>query len=131
MCDFGIPHPRFPVAIQNYRDLIVWQKSMDLTTAVYRLAGSFPANERFGLTSQMQRSAVSVPTNIAEGHERHSRGDFRRHVSIASGSLAELETHLEIATRLGYLAPGATDEPRLLTVEVGRMLSTLLRRLRT
>ncbi len=118
------------MAIQNYRDLIVWQKSMDLAMTAYRLTESFPSRERFGLAVQLQRSAVSVPANIAEGHERHSRGDFRRHVSIASGSLAELETHLELSVRLGYLSAEFLGEARLLTVEVGRMLSTLLRRLR-
>ena len=118
------------MTIRDYRDLIVWQKSMDLTTIAYRLTDLFPAKERFGLVSQVQRRAASIPTNIAEGHERHSGGDFRRHVSIASGSLAELETHLEIVRRLGYVSEDSLAGPRLLTVKVGRMLSTLLRKLR-
>lgn len=117
--------------IRNYRDLIVWQKSVELATSVYRLTESFPTKERFGLSVQMQRCAVSISSNIAEGHERHSRGDFRRHVSIASGSLAELETQLEIASRLGYSSAGGLEEIRLMTMEVGRIISTLLRRLRS
>jgi four helix bundle protein len=104
---------------------------MELTTSVYRLSEGFPPAERFGLAAQMRRSAVSIPANIAEGHERHSRGDYRHHVSIAGGSLAELETHVELAVRLGYLGVDAVTAPRLLMVEVGRMLSSLLRRLRT
>ena len=104
---------------------------MELTTSVYRLSEGLPPAERFGLAAQMRRSAVSIPANIAEGHERHSRGDYRHHVSIASGSLAELETHLELTVRLGYWGEDAVKAPRLLTVEVGRMLSSLLRRLRT
>ena len=116
--------------IRTYRDLIVWQKSMELATLAYHLSKLLPSNERFGLAVQLQRCAVSIPSNIAEGHERHSRGDFRRHVSIASGSLAELETQMEIA-RLAYLPAQLLGEPRELTVEVGRMLSTLLRRLRS
>ena len=119
------------MTIRDYRDLIVWQKSVDLATKVYRLTNAFPAGERFGLVTQMQRAVVSIPANLAEGHERHSRGDFRRPVSIASGSLAELETHIEIAQRLGYTTANLLEEIRLGTVEVGRMLSTLLRRLRT
>jgi four helix bundle protein len=119
------------VAIKTFRDLIVWQKSMQLVMSVYHVSEHLPAVEKFGLGSQLRRSAVSVPANIAEGHERHSRGDFRRHVSIASGSLAELETHLEIGRRLGYVETASLEEAQLLTTEVGRMLSTLLRRLRT
>lgn len=115
--------------IRSYRDLIVWQKSMDLTVAVYRLSRQLPAAERFGLMSQVQRAAASVPANIAEGHERRSRGDFRRFVSVARGSLAEVETHLELIDRLDYVAKEVTKPLELLASEVGRMLSVLLRRL--
>jgi len=104
---------------------------MDLATTVYRITKAFPSEERFGITSQLRRSVTSIPANVAEGHERHSRGDYRRHVSIASGSLAELETHLEIALRMEYLTPELFGEIRSSTVEVGRMLAALLRRLRS
>jgi len=119
------------MGIRSYRDLILWQKSMDLATTIYRITEPFPAQEQFGLTSQLRRGATSIPANLAEGHSRHSRGDYRRHVSIASGSLAELETNLEIVSRLGYLAA----EPLVTTLaqagEVGRMLTVLLARLRS
>jgi four helix bundle protein len=118
------------MAIKSYRDLIVWQKSLDLVCEVYRLTDRFPSGDRFGLTFQMRRAATSIASNIAEGHERHGRGDFRRFVSIALGSLAELETQIELGTRLGFV-----DSARIATVngvadQVGRMLGTMLRRLR-
>jgi four helix bundle protein len=119
------------MSIRDYRDLIVWQKAVDLATVVFRLTNELPSSERFGLVVQMRRAAVSIPSNIAEGHERHSRGDFRRHVSMASGSLAELETQLEVSRRIGYTSDRPLEAVRLLTMEVGRMLSALLRRLRS
>jgi len=113
------------VRIRSYRDLEVWQKAMDLVEDCYRLTGEFPKNEAYGLTGQLQRSAVSVPANIAEGRERAGTREFLRHLSIACGSLAELETHLLIARRLNYLAE--EDLRRLMdkTAEVGRMLNGL------
>jgi len=117
--------------IRSYRDLIVWQKSMELATTVYRITEPFPAPERFGLTSQLRLGATSIPANLAEGHSRHSRGDYRRHVSIASGSLAELETNLEIASRLCYLMAEPLAAALAQAGEVGRMLTVLLARLRT
>jgi four helix bundle protein len=109
----------------KYSDLLVWQKAMDLVEAVYGATRQLPADERFGLVSQLQRSAVSIPSNIAEGHGRKSTGAYLRHLSIASGSLMELETQLQIATRLGYLTPDilATLMPR--TEEIGKMLAGL------
>jgi four helix bundle protein len=115
--------------MQSYRDLIAWQKSVDLVTEIYRITQSFPKTEQFGLCSQMQRAAVSIPSNIAEGHALRQTQAYLRHLAIASGSLAELETQLEISKRLGYLQP--TDQ--ILTErtnEVGRLVSGLRRSLR-
>jgi len=83
-----------------YRELVVWQKAMSLAEAAYAVAGLLPDSERFGLSSQIRRAAISVPSNIAEGHERRSRAEYRRFIAIACGSLAELETQLELANRL-------------------------------
>lgn len=88
--------------ISSYRDLRVWQAAMELVEQVYYLTRKFPKEELFGLTSQMRRAAVSIPSNIAEGHTREHRKEYLHHLSIVQGSLAELETHLEIATRLRY-----------------------------
>jgi four helix bundle protein len=93
--------------MHGYRDLLVRQKSMDLVTRVYRITRAFPKSEIYGLASQMQRAAISIPSNIAEGHGLKQSLGYARHLAIASGSLAELETQLEIASRLGYLK---TDE---------------------
>jgi four helix bundle protein len=89
--------------MQGYKELIVWQKAMDLVVTTYRITQSFPRTEVYGLASQMQRAAVSVPSNIAEGHGLKQTQAYSRHIAIAGGSLAELETQLEIADRLGYL----------------------------
>ena len=86
--------------VWSYRELIVWQKAMALAEASYAIADELPDIERFGLASQMRRSAVSVASNIAEGHERRSRADYRRFIAISCGSLAELETQLELSLRL-------------------------------
>ena len=98
---------------------------MDLVEKVYEASRALPAEERFGLASQMQRAAVSVPSNIAEGHSRKATGAFLNHLSIAAGSLAELETQVHVAKRLGYI--GADVESSLLGAadEIGRMLSGL------
>jgi four helix bundle protein len=116
--------------IKSYRDLIVWQKSMTLAVEIYRLGRRLPPRERFGFSSQVQRASVSIPANLAEGHSRGSRGDFRRHVSVARGSLAELETHLELVRRIGLISAKETAAAESLAGEVGRMLSALLRRLK-
>ena len=96
----------------------VWQDSMDLVEAVYRLSGAFPAAENYGLRGQIRRAAVSVPSNIAEGHARSSTKEYLHHLAMAQGSLAELETQLEIALRLRYLSqeeaiPCASDIQKL------------------
>jgi four helix bundle protein len=87
----------------HFRELRVWQGGMDLVESVYRISGGFPKSEAYGLTSQMRRAAVSVPSNIAEGQTRTSTKEFLHHISIAQASLAEVETQLEIAVRLGFV----------------------------
>jgi four helix bundle protein len=116
--------------IRNYRDLGVWQKGMDIALAVYQVTKQFPDDERFGLTSQLRRAAVSVPANIAEGHARSTTKDYLRFVSIAIGSLAETATFIELAGRLNY---GSVEELRKiyeLTNEERRMLRALQKSLR-
>lgn len=117
--------------IVSYRDLLVWQLGMDLVARVYALTRGFPADERFGLTSQARRAAVSVPANIAEGRTRTHRKVYLHHLSIAVGSLSELETHLLIAAKLGYLKQEDVAEALVTTGRLGRMLHGLARRLRT
>jgi four helix bundle protein len=113
----------------SYRDLEVWQKSMTLAVAVYKITADFPKHELYGLTSQMRRAAVSVPANIAEGRGRWYRGEFAHHCAIARGSLMELDTYLELAIRLGY-ARRQTFEPAIgLADELSRMLTMLIRAL--
>ncbi|MFQ5586379.1 MAG: four helix bundle protein [Thermodesulfobacteriota bacterium] len=118
------------MTIQTYRDLEVWQEAMSLTTEVYHLTRSYPREETYGLTSQTQRAAVSVPANIAEGHSRKSRKEFHHHVSIARGSLAELETHLLLAHRLEYLTRQEMEKVWEMAQRVGRLVNGLLRSLK-
>lgn len=91
------------MAIEGFRDLRVWQSAMDLVEEVYGVTGQYPKHETYGLASQTQRAAVSVPSNIAEGHTRHHLKEYLHHLSMAQASLAEVETQLEIAGRLKYL----------------------------
>ena len=111
--------------IESYRSLLVWQKSVDFAVLIYGLAGRFPRHEQYGLVSQMQRAAVSIASNIAEGKERQSDRDFARFITIAMGSLAELETQLLIAQRLGYLTESDWHEILPLSDEIGKMLRSL------
>lgn len=112
----------------DYRDLIAWQKSMTLAEAVYRETGNFPLEERYGLTAQMRKAAVSIPSNIAEGQGRRSSDEeFARFLRIALGSNCELDTQLELASRLGFIEPPASNRLRPLVEEVGRLVSGLLR----
>ena len=90
--------------VRSFHDLVVWQRGMDLAEEVYRTSAQMPPDERFGLTSQMRRAATSVPANIAEGHARESRKDYLRFLVIARGSLAELQTHILLAERLGLMS---------------------------
>jgi four helix bundle protein len=116
--------------VSSYRDLKVWQLGVKLSLAVYEATRSFPSEERFGLTSQLRRCAVSVPSNIAEGNARESTKDYLRHLSIASGSLAELETQLIIASQLGFLTPLAVEKLQSMCDEESRMLRSLQQALR-
>lgn len=118
------------MTVKSYRDLDVWQKAVDLVVDCYALTERFPRQEVCGLTSQMQRAAVSVPANTAEGQGRSSRKEFLHHLSIAHGSLAELETHLEIATRLGYVQAADLEPFLSKAASVGRMLNGLRRALK-
>lgn len=95
--------------IESYRDLVVWQKAMDLVEGVYDATLQVPASERFGLVSQLRRAAVSIPSALAEGHARASTREFSHYVSIARGSLAEVETQLLISRRLGFLPAEAVE----------------------
>jgi len=113
-----------------YRDLIVWQKAMDLVVGCYQLTSEFPKNEVYGLASQLQRAAVSIPSNIAEGNERGSDKECFYHLRVATGSLAELETQIELAFRLGYSSPETRDKLLSNCAEVGRMLHGLRNRLK-
>ena len=112
--------------IQTYRDLIVWQKSMKLVTSVYELTKQFPATELYGLASQIQRAAVSIPSNIAEGYGRKSNQDFARFLQIAKGSLFELQTQLEIANNLNYLNQDQLSSFSQFTLEIEKMLGSLI-----
>ena len=115
--------------IRSYKDLLVWQRGMELTILVYRLSLELPGDERFGLVSQMRRAAVSVPANIAEGHQRSSTKDYLRFLSIAAGSLAELETLIELTSRLYSIQGTSMGDVVGRADELGRMLRSLQQRL--
>ena len=117
--------------IRHYKDMIVWQRSIELVVECYDFTRSFPAGERFNLTSQIRRAAVSIPSNIAEGQGRSHRKELLHHISISRGSLQELETLVIIAERLGYAAAEDLKRARELCDEVGRMLAGLRRSLAT
>lgn len=112
--------------IRSYQDLEVWKKSIRLVKVAYGLASTFPKTEQFGLISQIQRSATSIPTNIAEGRCRSSRKEFAFFLRISAGSLAELETHLFVAIELGYLDVATCKEFFDQASEIGRMINGLL-----
>jgi four helix bundle protein len=114
------------VAAKSFRDLIVWQRGIELATAIYRLTHDFPREEVYGLTAQLRRSAVSVPSNIAEGQGRLSTGEFRQFLGIARGSNCELQTQLEIARALGFGNVVQIDEAESLSHEVSKMISAIL-----
>ena len=114
---------------QGYRDLVVWQKSMAVVRSVYQLTKQFPKEELYGLTNQIRRSAVSIPSNIAEGKSRYGNKEFVRFLLIARGSSAELETQLLISQDLSY-ANAEQIEPLMNSLaEVGKMLSGLISKL--
>jgi four helix bundle protein len=113
------------MAVSDYRELVVWQKAMDLVEAIYRITGQFPKEEVYGLTSQLRRAAVSIPSNIAEGQGRHTTRDFLNFLSIANGSLKEVETQATIAQRLQFIRQETQSEILEKTTEIGRLLSGL------
>ena len=113
------------MAVKRYDELIAWQKAMDLVEDVYGSTAHFPKEEVYGLTQQLRRSAVSIPSNIAEGQGRRSTGDFLHHLSIAHGSLRELETQILIAGRLRLLKDTRVDELMKMCAEVGRLINGL------
>lgn len=111
--------------IQSFRDLKVWQLAIDLVQACYEETKSFPRDEIFGITSQLRRAAVSIPANIAEGQGRHHTKEFIHFVGVARGSVMELETHLIVCERIGYLTSEASGKLQSQTAEISRMLSGL------
>jgi four helix bundle protein len=115
---------------ESFRALKVWQQSMTLVEEIYRVTRSFPSDERFGLTSQIRRAGVSIPSNIGEGKRRKRQPVFVHHLDIALGSQAEVEVQLEIAKRIGLLAPDDYDRIQAIVEEVGRMLNGLIASMR-
>ena len=111
---------------KHYKELIVWQKSMDLVTEVYRLTKLLPADERFALMDQIRRAVISIPSNIAEGHGRQTEKEFKQFLSIAKGSVSEVETQLLICVRLNYLTEEQTDPTLMLCDEIRRILTKLI-----
>jgi four helix bundle protein len=116
---------RPPMTLTSYHDLIVWQRAIDFVVSSYKLTGQFPKNELYGLMSQLQRAAVSVPSNIADGAGRNGTREFLHHLGIARGSLFEAETQIIIAERLGY-ATAADTAPLAEVAQVGRLLHGLI-----
>jgi four helix bundle protein len=117
--------------IRSFRDLEAWNVAMGLVEIAYRVTAAFPEVERFGLTQQIRRSAVSIPSNIAEGHDGRTRAEVLRHLRIATGSQAELETQIELASRFGLLSPQDAAAIQMETARAGRLLFGLIRALRT
>lgn len=116
--------------LKSYRELLVWQKAINLVVDSYRATAGFPRSETYGLMSQIRRAATSIPANIAEGYGRGSRKKYLQFLMIAQGSLKELETHLIVAEKLAYLTKSPTERLLSSTDELGRMLGTLIRRLK-
>ena len=105
-----------------HRKLDVWQKSMELVREIYQTTSTFPKNEEYGLSSQMRRAAVSVPSNLAEGAARKGKNEFKRFLNIAQGSLSELDTQVELAHMLGYVASERHSDLMLKMTEISKML---------
>lgn len=111
--------------IRSFRDLRVWQGGIEIVQAIYAITGSFPRHELYGLSSQIQRAAVSIPSNIAEGHARESTKEYLQHISIAQASVAEVETQLEIAKSLGYISNDHCDALSNQLSQLGKQLYAL------
>ena len=112
--------------VSSYKDLLIWQRSMDLVERIYKITSKLPATEQWGLTSQMRRSAISVPSNVAEGYGRQATGEYRHHLSIGRGSLLELETQVLLCQRLGYLEYEKINSLLDEINQIGKMLSSLI-----
>ena len=121
---------RKEVCTLHYKDLTVWQKAMDLATEIYRLTKKLPKEELYGLTNQLRRAAISIPSNIAEGNARFSAKEYVRFLSIARGSNAEVETQLLLCVRLDYLTSAEIEETLSLNDEIGKMLTAMIKKLR-
>jgi four helix bundle protein len=117
-------------AIRSFRDLFVWQKSMKLVTDVYKISSDFPSRETYGLTSQIRRCVISIPSNIAEGYGRNSTGDYKRFLQIAVGSLFEFQTQIEIAFNLDYISKESFDEIIQTCNELDKMLYSLIQKIK-
>ena len=118
------------MSAKSYKELLVWQKSMQLVSDIYLATESFPKSEMFGLASQLKRAAVSIPSNIAEGQGRDSTKEFLYHLSVAYGSLMESETQIQIAVNLSYIDENRVEKLLMQCGEVGRMVNGLTRSLR-
>ncbi|MGA2466114.1 MAG: four helix bundle protein [Thermodesulfobacteriota bacterium] len=116
-------------SFKSYRDLEVWQKSMGLAKEVYQVTSSFPTDEKFGLTNQMRRAAVSIPSNLAEGHARSGTQEFKHFISMAIGSVAELETQILLSAELGYLNENRKSDLFEQLDIIGKMLRGLYKSL--
>ncbi|MGD0516995.1 MAG: four helix bundle protein [Thermoguttaceae bacterium] len=114
------------MSIKDYRELIVWQKAMDLVETIYRITGIFPREEIYGLTSQIRRAAVSIPSNIAEGNGRNTTRDYVHFLGVAYGSVKEVETQVLIAERLQYINSSLSGEVVKMTIEIARLISGLI-----
>ncbi|HZN34330.1 MAG TPA: four helix bundle protein [Pirellulaceae bacterium] len=118
------------MAISSFKDLIVWQKSIELIEEVYRLSATFPKQETYGLSSQLQRAAVSIAANIAEGSGRHSTKEYVHHLSYSLGSLAEVETYFVVCVKLGYATQKSVSSLETKADQIGKMLRSLQKALR-
>ena len=116
--------------IRSFKDLIVWQRSMDFAVTIYGITQKLPPSEQFGLTSQLRRAAVSIPSNIAEGYGRQSTGNYRQFLSISRGSLMEIETQIEICQRLKYLAQSDSENIFKEITEISKMLTSLISKIK-
>jgi four helix bundle protein len=117
-------------SINSYRDLLIWQKSMNLVTEIYKATSAFPREEIYGITSQIRRSSVSIPSNIAEGYGRNSTGDYKRFLHISLGSLYELQTQIEISNRLSYIDVDSYTKLGSASNELERMMNSLISKIK-
>ena len=115
--------------IKSYKDLLVWQKGMLLVKLIYQITKQFPDEEKFGLTSQIRRASISVPSNIAEGYGRDYTRNYSQFLKIARGSLSELETQLQIAVELGFVHKNEVIEIEALIIEENKMLNSLIKKM--